>query len=74
MKGSKILVAFFLIFTSASLLIPSPIFPGNVLCAFLGGEVSRFNGVVGAFLNGVFYGVVVWLVFVGISRRLGGEE
>jgi hypothetical protein len=74
MKGSKILVAFFLIFTSASLLIPSPIFPGNVLCAFLGGEVSQFNGVVGAFLNGVFYGVVVWLVFVGISRRLVGEE
>lgn len=74
MRGSRILVAFFLIFTSASLLIPSPIFPGNVLCALLGGEVSWFNGVVGAFLNGVFYGVVVWLVFVGISRKLVGEE
>lgn len=74
MRGSKILVAFFLIFTSASLLIPSPIFPGNVLCALLGGGVSPFNGVVGAFLNGVFYGVVVWLVFVGISRKLVGEE
>jgi len=33
MRGVLILVVFFSMFTVASLLIPSPMFPGNFFCA-----------------------------------------
>jgi hypothetical protein len=69
MKGLAILVAFFLLFTSASLLIPSPMFPGNFFCALIGENASEYSEYLSAVFNGVFYGVILWLVFVLISRR-----
>jgi len=70
MRCARILVVFFLLFTSASLLIPAPMFPGNVLCTAAGSAVANYAIYVGALLNGVFYGMVLWLVFNLISRRL----
>lgn len=74
MRGSLILIVFFLIFTIASLLIPSPMFPGNALCAAIGTSVDQFTGYLSALFNGIFYGITLWLVFVLISRRLEQEK
>jgi len=74
MRGAIILVVFFSIFVSASLLIPLPMFPGSVFCTLIGEAISEYSGYLSAVLNGVFYGVIFWLVFVVISRRLEAER
>jgi len=74
MKGVLILIAFFSLFTSASLLISSPMFPGNVFCLLAGGTINQYAIYLSAVLNGVFYGVILWLAFVVISRRLVQEK
>jgi hypothetical protein len=61
-------------FTAASLLIPSPMFPGNLFCTLIGEVTSEYVTYLSAVFNGVFYGVILWLVFVVISRRLEGEN
>jgi hypothetical protein len=74
LKGTIILMVFFVLFTGASLLIPSPMFPGNVLCRLIGGLASNYATYVSAVFNGVLYAVVLWLVFIAISRRLEREK
>jgi len=74
MKGIAILVAFFSLFTVASLLIPSPLFPGNFFCSLIGEAVRGYVNLLSAIFNGVFYGVILWLIFAGISRKLGEEK
>jgi hypothetical protein len=74
MKGTMILMVFFILFTAASLMIPSPMFPGNVLCKLIGASVSQYTDVVSALFNGVLYSVVLWLIFVSLSRRLTQEK
>lgn len=73
MKGVLILVVFSLLFTVASLLIPSPMFPGNFFCSIIG-VLDEYSMVFGAIFNGVFYGCILWLIFVAFSRRLLKEE
>lgn len=70
MRGAKILVAFFFLFASASLLIPSPMFPGNFFCALIGETVSKYANYLSALFNGIFYGVILWLVFSTLSKKL----
>jgi hypothetical protein len=67
-------MVFFILFTAASLMIPSPMFPGNALCALIGASVTQYTAVVSALFNGVLYSVVLWLIFVGVSRRLTQEK
>jgi hypothetical protein len=74
MGGRIILAVFFLMFTIASLLAPCPMFPGNFLCSSIGNAVSGYSLYVSAFVNGLFYGLILWLVFVGISRSLESEK
>ncbi|MEM3641155.1 MAG: hypothetical protein QXH37_04475 [Candidatus Bathyarchaeia archaeon] len=74
MRGVIILITFFLIFLLASLLIPSPMFPGNIICALIGGAIDEYAEYLSAVFNGVFYGAILWLVFIAISRRLEEEE
>jgi hypothetical protein len=49
-------------------------FPGNVLCSSIGTDISEYVLYLSAAFNGVFYGIFVWLVFVGISRKLEQEH
>jgi len=70
MRGVLILIVFFLMFTFASLLIPSPMFPGNVFCTMIGAAITEYVEYLSAVINGIFYGVVLWSVFTVISRRL----
>jgi hypothetical protein len=74
MRGALILTAFFLLFVLASLLIPSPMFPGSFFCALIGQAVNEYAGYLSAVFNGVFYSVIFWLVFVIISKRLEEES
>ena len=69
-----ILLVFFSMFTAASLLIPYPMFPGSLLYPIIGEVVSGYVEYLGAVLNGVFYGAMLWLLFVAISRRLETEK
>jgi hypothetical protein len=73
MRGAPILLIFFLMLTAASVMAPFPMFPGNVLCTMIGPAVTPYALYLGAAFNGLFYGVLVWLVFVGISRKLEQE-
>jgi pilus assembly protein TadC len=73
-KGLPILLAFFSMFMVASLLIPYPMFPGNVLCQLIGESISEYARYVSAVFNGVFYGVILWLTFLGIGRRFEEEK
>jgi hypothetical protein len=68
-KGLMI-IAFFSIFAAASLLIPTPMFPGSWFCAVIGQGIQEYVGVLSAVFNGLFYGVILWLFFIGISRKL----
>jgi len=68
-KGLMML-AFFSLFTAASFLIPAPLFPGSWLCAVIGQGIQEYVGVFSAIFNGLFYGVILWLFFIGISRKL----
>lgn len=74
MKGIWILIVFFSIFLLASLLIPSPLFPGNVICTLIGGAANKYSAYLSAVFNGVFYGAILWLIFTTISRRLEEEK
>ncbi|MGB9671686.1 MAG: hypothetical protein ACPL0C_02745 [Candidatus Bathyarchaeales archaeon] len=74
MKGAMILLAFFLLFVFASLLIPSPMFPGYFFCALIGETVSQYTNYLSALFNGIFYGVILWLVFSMISKKLVEEN
>ena len=69
MKGI-IALAFFSLFAAASLLIPVPMFPGSWFCGLIGQSVQEYVGVISAVFNGLFYGVMLWLIFIGISRKL----
>jgi fructose-specific phosphotransferase system IIC component len=74
MRGIPILIAFFSTFLAASLLIPSPIFPGNIICTFIGNVADEYLRFLGAIFNGIFYGTILWLVFVVVSRRFEKEK
>ncbi len=74
MKGLPILVAFFSLFTAASLLIPYPMFPGDFFCAYIGEAIEGYTHYLSSIFNGVFYGGILWLIFIGISRKLEEEK
>ncbi|MEM1563190.1 MAG: hypothetical protein QW161_00760 [Candidatus Bathyarchaeia archaeon] len=73
-KGISILIVFFLMFLAASLLIPSPMFPGNFICTLMGEIGEEYQRFVSAIFNGIFYGTILWLVFVAVSRKFEEEK
>jgi hypothetical protein len=69
MRG-LIIITFFSIFTIASLLIPIPLFPGSWFCSVIGQGIQGYVSILSALFNGIFYGSILWLIFIGISRKL----
>ncbi|MEM3727710.1 MAG: hypothetical protein QXF75_00730 [Candidatus Bathyarchaeia archaeon] len=61
-------------FLAASLLIPSPIFPGNFICTLIGKAAEEYQKFVSAIFNGIFYGAILWLVFIAVSRKFEKEK
>ena len=70
MKGI-IGLAFFSLFATASLLIPVPMFPGSWFSALIGPRIRDYVSILSALFNGAFYGIILWLMFIGISRKIG---
>ncbi|MCW4033808.1 MAG: hypothetical protein NWF03_00415 [Candidatus Bathyarchaeota archaeon] len=70
MKAVPIFVAFFLLFTLASLAVPIPMFPGNMVISMI--EISTAEVIVylEAITNGLTYGFVTWLVFFVVFKKL----
>jgi hypothetical protein len=70
LRGGAIFLAFFALFTVASFAVPVPLFPGNVVPIWFSLPSPDYASLVSAVVNGVTYGLIVWLVFVVATRRL----
>ena len=70
MKSAPILLAFFSIFAVASIIIPLPLFPGSWFCALFGERIADYVRILSAVFNGAFYGGIMWLMFVGLGKKL----
>jgi mannitol-specific phosphotransferase system IIBC component len=70
MRGGAVFLAFFLLFTLASLAVPVPLFPGSIIHGFFSLPADSYASLISAITNGVTYGLVVWLVFFIATRRL----
>ncbi len=70
MKSAYILLAFFSIFAVVSIIIPLPMFPGSWFCTLFGDRIQDFVQVLSAVFNGAFYGGILWLMFVGLGKKL----
>jgi hypothetical protein len=64
MRAGAIFLAFFFLFTCASIAVPVPMFPGNMLQTWL--DVPYIN----ALVNGLTYGLITWIVFLFINGRI----
>ncbi|MCD6446440.1 hypothetical protein J7L49_06630 [Candidatus Bathyarchaeota archaeon] len=73
MRNTIILLVFFSVFTAASLLIPTPMFPGNVLCKILESP-TKYSPFLSAVFNGVFYSAIFWLTFTLLSKKFEEES
>ncbi len=73
MKASAIFFAFFLLFTSASIAVPIPLFPGNMISTLVEFPASEFIVYFEALANGVTYAFVTWIVFSLLARKLEGS-
>jgi len=70
MKGAYLFVIFFFIFASAMLLIPLPMFPGNVVLALANAPSSGYTTYLSALINGIVYGLVTWAIFMVATKRI----
>jgi len=70
MRAAAIFVAFFLLFTCASIAVPVPMFPGNMISALLKIPPSGYARYFEAVTNGLMYGFITWIVFFLINKRI----
>ena len=68
MQGLVIFAAFFIIFSASTIAIPSPLFPGNVICLLLGIPDENQIIMTSAITNGIFYGSLAWIIFSLASK------
>jgi len=70
MRAAAIFVAFFLLFTCASIAVPVPLFPGNLISTWLRIPLSEYAPYIEAVANGLLYGFITWIVFFLINRKI----
>lgn len=70
MKAAAVFTVFLILFTSAALAIPAPMFPGNMVPVWLNIPQSLYVPYISAIVNGIVYSLSAWAVFVLISKRL----
>jgi len=70
MRGGAVFLAFFILFTLATLAVPVPLFPGNLVSMWFVMSSAYYTSLFSAVVNGVTYGFLVWLVFVVATRSL----
>lgn len=70
MRGGSLFLAFFALFTVASVAVPVPLFPGDMMQVWFRLPSTTYQPIISAVTNGIMYGLVVWLVFVLATRNL----
>ena len=70
MRAAAIFVAFFLLFTCASIAVPVPLFPGNMISTWFGISLSEYAPYIEAVVNGLLYGFITWMVFFLVNRKI----
>ena len=70
MKAPAIFAAFFLLFTCASIAVPVPLFPGNMVSTLFGIPASEYMPYLEALTNGLTYGFFTWMVFFLLARKI----
>ena len=70
MRATSIFIAFFLIFTAASIAVPIPLFPGNMITTISGIPASSYMPYLEALTNGLTYGFIIWVVFFCVDKKL----
>jgi large-conductance mechanosensitive channel len=72
MKHILIFTVFFLTFTLASLLIATPLFPGNFLLTILSrnAQLMEYSRYIVALINGLIYSLLISFFFVWLSKKL----
>ena len=70
MRATAIFIAFFLLFTSASIAVPIPLFPGNMISTLFGIPASEYMPYLEALTNGLTYGFITWIVFFLVDKKI----
>ena len=70
MKDSPVFVVFFAFFTLATILVPVPMFPGNMIHVWFGIPSTSYAFYISAIINGITYGLVAWIVYVLASKKI----
>jgi hypothetical protein len=70
MRATAIFFIFFILFTAASIAVPIPLFPGNMVPKLLEMPVSEYIAYLEALTNGLTYGFVTWIVFFVVDKKL----
>lgn len=70
MRATAIFIVFFLLFTAASIAVPIPLFPGNMIPNLLQNSSSAILPYLEALTNGLTYGIIIWIVFFFVDRKL----
>ena len=70
MRATAIFISFFILFTAASVAVPIPLFPGNMISAFLEIQTSDYSLYLGALTNGLTYGFITWVIFYLVDKRV----
>ena len=70
MRTSAIFLIFFILFSFASIAVPIPLFPGNMLPTVLEIPASEYIQYLEALTNGLTYGFITWLVFFVVNKKL----
>ena len=74
MKATAIFAAFFLIFTSASIAVPVPLFPGSMIPSLFKIPPSDYLPYLEALTNGLTYGLITWMIFLLIDRKIQSQS
>jgi hypothetical protein len=74
MKAAQVFIAFFLVFTAASIAVPVPLFPGNLVTSFFHIPYIEYIIYIEAITNGIAYGLVIWLIFFLIIKKLDKSD
>jgi hypothetical protein len=70
MRATAIFFVFFLLFTSASIAVPIPLFPGNMVPTLFGISASEYILYLEALTNGLTYAFITWIVFFLLARKI----
>lgn len=69
-RATAIFLSFFMLFTAASVAVPIPLFPGNIICSHLEMTTSAYASYLGALTNGLTYGFLNWIIFYLVDKRM----